>query len=286
MRRTSLLLLALALALFGLVTGCGGAPKAAEARSPGYYGGGAGAAAPAMAPQAEMADAEKSEVAVSAREEPPPAPVANGAPSPGRIAQAPPPPPVPGQPKPPPIASDAHSGAMLIYTAALNLGVYQVEARMNDVEKIARDVGGYLALRNDQQITVRIPRAQFDAAVARIEKLGDVLHRNISAQDVTDEFVDLETRLKNARAMRDRLEILLKQAAVKDALEIEKELGRITGEIERMEGRLKLLRDKIAFSTITVTFQPLDNQTVRDSSILPFPWLSDIGLGPLLNVHP
>ena len=54
-------------------------------------------------------------------------------------------------------------------------------------------------------------------------------HRDIKAQDVTDEFVDLQARLKNAYAIRDRLTELLSKAAVKEALEIEKELGRVTG---------------------------------------------------------
>jgi hypothetical protein len=53
-----------------------------------------------------------------------------------------------------------------------------------------------------------------------------------------------------------------------------------------MEGKLKLLRDQIAFSTITVTFSPLATQQVKDSSLLaPFPWLQELGLQQLLNVH-
>ena len=134
------------------------------------------------------------------------------------------------------------------------MAVYQVEPRLDAVERVARDAGGYLSSRQDAVIVIRVPRDRFDEAIARIEKLGDVTHRDIKAQDVTDEFVDLQARLKNAYAIRDRLTDLLSRAAVKDALEIEKELGRVTEEIERMEGKLKLLRDQIAFSTITVTF--------------------------------
>jgi hypothetical protein len=73
---------------------------------------------------------------------------------------------------------------------------------------------------------------------------------------------------------------------VKDALDIQKELGRVTEDIERMEGRMKLLRDQIAFSTITVTFAALAPQSVHDSSLLaPFPWLQDLGLSSLLDVQ-
>lgn len=184
------------------------------------------------------------------------------------------------------VVSDAHSAAMLVYTANLGMAVYQVEPGLDGVERIAREVGGYLSSRQDASVTIRVPRERFDDAVGRIEKLGDVTHRDIKAQDVTDEYVDLAARLKNAYAVRDRLNDLLTRAAVKEAIDIEKELARVTEDIERMEGRLKLLRDQIAFSTITVTFQPLAAQTVHDSSLLaPFPWLQELGLGALLNVH-
>jgi hypothetical protein len=111
-----------------------------------------------------------------------------------------------------------------------------------------------------------------------------VVHRNIEAQDVTDEFLDTEVRLKNARAMRDRLQQLLEKAAVKDALEIEKELGRVTQEIERMEGRLKVLRDKIAYSTITVSFEPRSAALHTMPLRLPFGWLNELGLPHLLRL--
>jgi hypothetical protein len=184
------------------------------------------------------------------------------------------------------VPDSPHSAAMLVYTASLGMAVYQVEPGLDGVQKVARDLGGYLSSRQDQSITVRIPRDRFDDAVARIEKLGDVTHRDIKAQDVTDEFVDVQARLKNAYNIRDKLADLLSRAAVKEALDIERELGRVTEEIERMEGRLKLLRDQIAFSTITVNFTALAAQTVHDTTLLaPFPWLQELGLGMLLDVH-
>ncbi|HEY8089863.1 MAG TPA: DUF4349 domain-containing protein [Polyangiaceae bacterium] len=184
------------------------------------------------------------------------------------------------------VADAPHSAAMLIYTANLSMSVFQVGPQLDAVEQLARDLGGYLSSRQDAAITIRVPRDRFEDALARIEKLGEVTHRDIKAQDVTDEFVDVQARLKNAYAMRDKLTELLSKAAVKDALEIEKELGRVTGEIERMEGRLKLLKDQIAFSTVTVTFAALDAQQVHESSLLlPFPWLQQLGLHSLLQVH-
>jgi len=186
-----------------------------------------------------------------------------------------------------PVATEPpHDQQYLIYTARITMAVYQVGPGLDLVERIGLDLGGYLSQKTDHEVTIRVPRAHFDEALKKVEASGDVVHREISAQDVTDEFVDLESRLRNARAMRDRLQQLLSKAAVKEALEIEKELGRITGDIEVMEGKLKLLRDRIGYSTITVSFQARGAGAVRDMPLrLPFPWLSNLGLSRLLSLQ-
>jgi hypothetical protein len=205
-------------------------------------------------------------------------------------AAAPPPSPAPAPPRSPAMAKEVndapHSAAMLVYTANLSLAVFQVTEGMDSVEEIGRDVAGYLSNRGDSALTIRVPRDHFRDAVSRIERLGDVIHRDIKAEDVTDAFVDLAARLKNAYAMRDRLVELLHKATVKEAIDIQKELGRITEQIEQMEGQMKLLQDKTAFSTIAVSFSPVQDQTVHDTTLLaPFPWLEKLGLQVLLNVH-
>jgi hypothetical protein len=215
-------------------------------------------------------------------------------------APAPPPPPPggapaaqpPGEKKPEPSKDGPradgteapHETSMLIYTARVTMAVYQVEQGLVAVEKIARDNGGYLALKRDKEITIRVPRNRFEPALAQIDKIGDVLHRDIQALDVTDEFVDTEIRIKNGRAMQTRLKILLDKANVKEALEIEKEMRRVTEELELLEGKLKLLKDKIAYSTITVAFEPRGS-TIQSTRIkLPFPWLVQLGLPTLLQL--
>jgi hypothetical protein len=173
---------------------------------------------------------------------------------------------------------------MLIRTAEIALAVYEVDKNLDAVEKKAISLGGYLALRSDRQITVRVPRDKFDELVAAIALMGDVLHKNVAAEDVTDQYVDLSMRLKNATAVRARLEKLLETAAVRDAVEIHKELGKVTEEIERLEGKLKLIRDRIAYSTVTVSFEKNQQQAVRSQALLPFPWMNTMGLSPLLRV--
>jgi hypothetical protein len=179
-------------------------------------------------------------------------------------------------------APGPHDTTKIIRTADLTLAVVHVDRGLASVDAIARDVGGYLSLRTDQQVTIRVPRERFDEAMRRIEQLGDVLHRSVTAEDVTDEYVDLDMRLRNALVVRARLEKLLETAAVRDAVEIEKELARVTEEIERIEGKLKLLGDRIAYSSITISFEPSTPQQIRSRALLPFPWMNDVGLSPLL----
>jgi Domain of unknown function (DUF4349) len=174
---------------------------------------------------------------------------------------------------------------MLVYTAQLTMAVYQVGPGLDSVEQVARDLGGYLAVRGDRRIEIRIPREKFQAAMRAIEQTGDVLHRNVSAEDVTDAFVDMESRLRNAQAMRQRLQQLLDHAQVKEAIEIERELGRVTQEIEVLQGKLKLLRDRIAFSTITVEYAPKSGAVAKTSHSLPFFWLTELGLPKLLRLQ-
>jgi hypothetical protein len=176
--------------------------------------------------------------------------------------------------------------ALLMYSATLSLGVLQVEAGLTHIEELTRSMGGYLASRSDAAIVVRVPRARFQELLLAVEKQGDVLHRNVQAEDVTDQVVDLELRLKSARAVRDRLAQLLQGAtATKDALEIEKELARVMGEIESMEGKLKLFADKIAYSTVTVNLSPIHSTEALAKARLPFHWLDELGLSNLMQVQ-
>jgi hypothetical protein len=173
---------------------------------------------------------------------------------------------------------------LVIYTARFTMAVYQVDQGLAVVEKIAKDNGGYLGQKRDREITIRVPRGRFEPSLVAIDKIGDVLHREIQAQDVTDEHVDLEIRIKNARAMQRRLTDLLVRASVKDALEIEKELHRVTEELERLEGRMKVLKDQIAFSTITVAFESRGTTIQTQRVRLPFPWLGGLNLPSLLSL--
>jgi hypothetical protein len=190
----------------------------------------------------------------------------------------------PPPPTDPSAATPVERRSILIYTAELTMAVFEVESGLGKVEQVAHELGGFLARRDNASITIRVPASRFDETLRRVVALGDVLHRNISAEDVTEEFRDMEARLKNARAMRDRLEQLLAKAQkIDESIAIERELGRVTEEIERMEGRLKLLRDRATLSTVTVSFRPRTQPSDNPAHFqLPVPWLRELGLVRLL----
>lgn len=181
--------------------------------------------------------------------------------------------------------TDAPAGPLLIYQAELYMAVYKVEQIQEQAIAVTRELGGYLSEHTDRtKLVLRVPAAQFDAAVKRIEALGEVTHRFVRAQDVTAQFRDLEMRMRNAEAVRDRLLKLLDKAPdVPQSLSVETELSRITEHIEQMKGQLKLLSDQIAFSTVTINFSVKRSETISDDFSLPFPWLQTLGLQHLLS---
>jgi hypothetical protein len=174
---------------------------------------------------------------------------------------------------------------VVIYNAGLRIVVADLTLARQNAEKLVEELGGYVQKIDGDNLTLRVPVANYQDAVSRLERFGQVSHRELEALDVTEEFVDLEARLRNAQAVRARLEALLAKAEdVKAALEVEKELTRITEEIERLEAKLELIRNRVAFSTITVWLERVARTSVTPRrATLPFTWLRDLDPGRLLN---
>jgi hypothetical protein len=181
-------------------------------------------------------------------------------------------------------ATDATSRALLVYTAQVGLAVHHVRESLDRVEALAREHGGFLASRNDDTIVVRVPVDAFEHTFERIRGLGDVVTQRVQVEDVTEEFRDVQLRIRTLEAMRARVEQLLREANdVTAALAVEQQLERITVELEQLQGRLRFLSDRVAFSTITVRFAVRSTVAAPDFQ-LPFRWLHDLGLPTLLTL--
>lgn len=105
-------------------------------------------------------------------------------------------------------------------------------------------------------IVVRLPSKNFDAFLSDATKgVTRFDTKNIDINDVTEEFVDHQARLKTKKELENRyLQILQKAKSVTEMLEVEKQLGELRSEIESVEGRLKYLQSQVSLSTLTITF--------------------------------
>ena len=222
------------LALIILLAACGGAQSAAMPTS-------APAAAPTEAAAAPAADAERG----AALEEAP------GGAAGGTASQ-------PQQPA---------AQRLVIKNANLSLLVEDVAGAEARVRARANELGGYVVSvqtsGSDEYlssvITFRVPADRFEEALAGVEGLArKVLSRGVSGDDVTEEFVDLESQLRNLDATRTRLlDLMTRATRVEDALQVNQALTDVQGQIEQIQGRMKYLRTSAAFSTITADLQPV-----------------------------
>jgi hypothetical protein len=101
---------------------------------------------------------------------------------------------------------------------------------------------------------MRVPAAQFDTAVTQILNLANrIIAHNITGQDVTEEFIDLEARLKTQKALEEQFLEIMKQAhKVEDALAVQRQIAEVRTEIEKLEGRRRFLENRASLATITV----------------------------------
>ncbi len=108
-------------------------------------------------------------------------------------------------------------------------------------------------------ITLRVPSNKFNSALDKIKEIGTIRDISTSGQDITQEYVDLESRLRNYEAQEKiLLELMEKSTKVSDSIEVQKELSNVQGEIEVIKGRMNYLDDMVSFSTISVNFHEPD----------------------------
>lgn len=163
----------------------------------------------------------------------------------------------------------------LIQNATLSLEVKDARQASSALVTAVRAAGGYVADTQEavdalgqRSVTVqaRVPAGRFERSMQRIEALGTVLERQVGAEDVTEEFVDSQAKLRNLKRTELRLlEHLTRTGKLADTLLVERELNRVRGEIEQLEGRLRFLQHRVTYSTLTVSF----SETPRARPVVP-----------------
>jgi hypothetical protein len=162
----------------------------------------------------------------------------------------------------------------LIKTGSVRLEVKDVPGSVEALKEIALRHQGYLSsssLSGDSSdrlsatVTVRVPSDAFDTAVTEIKALGILRSAAINAEDITEEYVDLQAQKGSLeRQLEQYNRILEKTETVEDVLKTQVQIGRVQTELDRLEGRLRYLDNRIDLATITVFLQepaPLGGDT-------------------------
>ena len=165
----------------------------------------------------------------------------------------------------------------IIKTADITLEVRDVPGAVDALEAVATAQGGYLSSTNIQNnynnqltgtVTIRIPEAGFDNAIAGAKALGTVRSISTSVQDVTEEYVDLQAQKTSYTNQLAQYNAIMKQSTtVEDIIKVQEQIGLVQTQLDQLNGRLNYLNNRIDLATITVYLQepePVGGQTDHD----------------------
>jgi hypothetical protein len=169
----------------------------------------------------------------------------------------------PGLPPPPQSLVPEAVGPMIVQTASLGIVAKHYDEASDAMGRLVRARGGYVEKLDAKAQTgsartlsaaLRIPVKQLDGMLADLRGLGRVDQESQSNEEVSAEYVDLQARLRSAQATERRLIELLatRTGKLEDVLEVERELARVRGEIEAMQGQSNLLLHRVSYATVEV----------------------------------
>lgn len=144
-----------------------------------------------------------------------------------------------------------------------------IEVRKKIIEYI-QSIDGYILTESTYSLTLKIPAEKYRPAIEEIRKLGKVKHESFQTEDITEAYYDSQVRLENAQKLQERLLELLKKAkTVQETIEVEKELNRVTSEIELQKSKLFRLENQIQFSILNVNLQ----EKPKEKKLGPLGWV-------------
>ncbi len=168
----------------------------------------------------------------------------------------------------------------IIFETWLELGVEDVTGRYHEVGDIARRAGGYVAesrlaartaddAQQDARVVIRVPSAAREAVLQELRSMGGVepVSEETSSTEVTEEYTDLQSRLRNLERSELRyLDLLDRADSVSDILAVGERLDSVRSQIEQLQGRLNVLDDLVDMATIRVTLKPLADVEDEDGA--------------------
>jgi hypothetical protein len=178
-------------------------------------------------------------------------------------------------PTPAPVSAPADSPSqerIILKDAAVSITVQDVPAKISEIGRMAEEMGGWIVSSNTSQspvstadrliygrITVRLPADRLDEAMSRIKDGTEAVNsENINGRDVTDQYIDLSSRLKNLQAAEEKLQEIMDSAEnVTDVMAVYNQLVTTRGEIESIQGQLNYFDEAAAYSSVAVTLNPV-----------------------------
>lgn len=174
-----------------------------------------------------------------------------------------------------PAGEPLQAGRSIIATAEVTLEVDDARAAASQANDVAAATGGFLAQQEARPadgvvtLTLRVPTEEFQGALGRLEALGEVLAQRVDTQDVTDQVVDLESRIASARVSVGRVRDLLEGSGdVVQLATVEGELARREAELESLLGRQRVLDDQVALATIRLDLREAEAVEESDDTEL------------------
>ncbi len=174
------------------------------------------------------------------------------------------------------VAGEEVIAPKIIFTGTIDLEVEDFDPAYSEITSIISSSGGYISQSNvivtpagkkRGTLTIRVPQGEFETLIDTLSGIGVVTSQNINSEDVTLEYTDLSSRVINLKETEKRLLALLDKAQnVSDILLIEKEITRVRVEIERIQGRLNYLGNKVDFATLTIIIhehEPIEPEPVE-----------------------
>jgi hypothetical protein len=172
-------------------------------------------------------------------------------------------------PKPGETPASEVTNRKLVRNATVELEIVAFDDAVQKITAFANEERGYVATTNSQkqangklrgQVIVKVLPANLDRFLQKIRGLGELKNQTLGTEDVTKAYFDTDARLKNARVMEQRLIEMLetKTGKVSDLLQVEKELGRVREDIEKMQGELKYWDSQVQFATVTISLAEKD----------------------------
>lgn len=154
------------------------------------------------------------------------------------------------------------AGSKMVKTGDLHFEVTDLGKSKAQVDSLVKSLNGFIVNesyfsegnQNSYTLIIRTPNKEFDSLMSGLNSgFGRVLSSNINVSDVTEEYVDLNIRLKNNLSYLGQYRVILKKAnSIKEILEVEEKIRELEEEIESKEGRLKYLDDQVTYSTLTL----------------------------------